>query len=86
MPVYYNLLIDSDGNILVFPYEEKNSKYTFQVYSPEGKYICDSAIDPGEYEVNINTALTFFQGSIFAVVTSRNDPDAYSRIMKINLF
>jgi hypothetical protein len=88
MPYYYNLLVDSEGNILVFIYTETNDIYRFQVYSPNGTYICESAFDPGEYRVKVYRNLipiVFFNENLYTVVSEKNDPSAPPRLIKVNL-
>ena len=52
VPYYRDIVIDPEGHILVFKFFlfEKNNKYLFQVYSPEGHFICETKIDAGDYE------------------------------------
>ncbi len=85
MPYFYNLLVDSEGNILVFPYTDDKDIFPFQVYSPEGKYICDSAIDPGEYEIKINSTLVFSKGNIYAIVISKIEKEIHQKLIKVKL-
>jgi len=87
MPYYYNFLVDSDGNILVFPYTETNGIYRFRVYSPDGQYLCDSAIDPGEYKIWSNALsqnLVFHKGALYALVGTPGQEGA-SRIIRVSL-
>jgi hypothetical protein len=88
MPYYYNLIVDSDGNILIFLYTETNDIYRFQVYSPDGTYICESAIDPGEFKLKVYRnliPLAFSNGDLFAVVSEKDDPSVPPRLIKVNL-
>ena len=88
MPYYYNLIVDSDGNILIFLYTETNDIYRFQVYSPDGTYICESAIDPGEYKLKVYRNLipiALFKGDLFAVVSEKDNPSVPPRLIKVNL-
>jgi hypothetical protein len=88
MPYYYNLIVDSDGNILIFLYTETNDIYKFQVYSSNGTYICESAIDPGEYKLKVYRNLipiVFFNGDLFAVVSEKDNPSVPPRLIKVNL-
>jgi hypothetical protein len=52
VPYYRDLAIDPEGYILVFKFFlfEKNNKYLFQVYSPAGRFICETRIDAEDYE------------------------------------
>jgi hypothetical protein len=88
MPYYYNLIVDSDGNILIFFYTKTNDIYRFQVYSPDGAYICESAIDPGEYKLKVYRNLipiAFFKGDLFAFVSGKDNPSVPPRLIKVNL-
>lgn len=88
MPYYYYLTVDSDGNILVFLYTEENEKHRFQVYSPEGTFICESVIDPGEYKIKLNSkinSLLFSEGDLFALVALKDNTSIPLRLIKVNL-
>lgn len=87
-PYYYQVMIDSDGNILVFIYTEKKGLHRFQVYSPEGKYICETTLEPGNLEVRINKRLktmTFYKGNLYGVFLTKDAPGKPFRLFKMKL-
>ena len=50
-PYYYKVAVDSEDNILVFLNNWiDDSPVTFQVYSKEGRYICQTQVNPGNFE------------------------------------
>ena len=65
LPYFKDILVDSEGNILVFKETDciDNSNQVFQVYSPEGRYICEVTVDNGIYDVAIDRR---FKNIIFA--------------------
>jgi uncharacterized protein (UPF0333 family) len=61
-PYYRNLIVDCDGNFIVFynkGYFKAGNWWRFQVYSPNGKYICDSKISSEKSKFKIRTPLVF---------------------------
>jgi len=55
LPYYRYIQVDGDGNILVFKYGYcvKECDLEFQVYSPNGDYICDSVIKGKDQEMTL---------------------------------
>ncbi|MBN2029625.1 6-bladed beta-propeller [bacterium] len=85
---YYNLMTDSDGNILVFIYTNEPSIQKFQVYSPEGEYICETTIDPGIYNIDINSRFknfVFHHGDLYCLAALKESSGIPLRLMKVNL-
>lgn len=65
LPYFKEILVDSEGNILICKTTDciGDCNEVFQVYSPEGKYICEMTIDSGIYDVTIDRR---FKNVIFA--------------------
>jgi hypothetical protein len=87
-PYFYDLMVDPEGNILVFIYTEENGTHTFQVYSSGGIFICESVIDPGDFQIKIspNTRnLVFFKGYLYALVRPNKTDSGFSRLIKVKL-
>ncbi len=50
-PYYYKVAVDSEDNILVFLNNWiDDSAVTFQVYSKDGRYICQTQVNPGNFK------------------------------------
>jgi hypothetical protein len=90
LPYYDAIIVDSEGNILVFKKQyclEKCMK-TFQVYSPEGKYICETLIDEGILAFHFEQSrrnILFTDKGIFGLFSVRNSEDVSLRLVKVNL-
>jgi hypothetical protein len=91
-PLYYQLMVDSDGNILVFIYpsgkQKSQTPRVFQVYSPQGKYLCETLLNPGKYDIYLNPrrkSLAFFNGALYAIVSSKETDGIPLRLIKVNL-
>lgn len=86
MPYYYGIKVDSDGNILVFKYtEDKNHVFrVYQVYSKEGKFICETTLDPGEFDNPSLRLLTFSKGNLYALLKLKDDGSSI-RLVKAKL-
>lgn len=89
LPLYKDILVDSEGNFLVFKFTEcqKDCNPVFQVYSKEGKYICETVLDKGKYEFELSRKfkrLCFTSAGIFVIAMNRGDEDEVYRLIKSN--
>ena len=78
LPYYSDLSVDDEGNILVFLMTDnpKQGPYPFQVYSPAGKLLCQSELDPGEYAFFPDPRFNkfdFTRRGIFCILHKRGD-------------
>jgi len=86
-PYYERLIIDSYGNILVFYnncYSKPESR-RFQVYSPDGKYFCESKISFGQYKSTSRIPLIFHNENLYCLAELKNSDDNLLQIIKVNL-
>jgi len=86
MPFYYNVLVDSEGNILVFQYPAEGIVSIFRVYSPRGDFICESQFDMGEYEISFKPnakRAVFHDGHLYALAEKKDGSEV--RLMKFKL-
>jgi len=88
LPYYSDIYVDSDGNILVFKFPpcQRKSNPVFQVYSPDGKYICETTLDIGMYDFEIDhrvKQISFTDKGIFAIVSYEKDDDTHIRLIKV---
>lgn len=86
MPYYYGIKIDSDDNILVFKYtEDKNHVFrVYQVYSKEGKFICETTLESGEFDNPNLRLLAFAKGNLYAILRLKEDGSGI-RLVKAKL-
>lgn len=90
LPFYSKILVDTQGNILVFKSTDciGDCHQVFQVYSPEGKYICETRIDEGEFDFEISHLINniiFTDKGIFGLFQLKNSEDISLRLVKVNL-
>jgi hypothetical protein len=87
LPLYKEILVDSEGNFLVFIYNDcvENCKTFFQVYSPKGEFICETELDGGKYDLKIDRRwkrLCFTQDGIIGYFMKKGDEDEIYRLVK----
>jgi hypothetical protein len=91
LPLYKEIMVDSEGNFLVFKFTEcqGDCNPVFQVYSQEGKFICETQLDRGKYELEIDRRfkkICFTSDGIFALLMERGDEDEILRLVKSTYF
>jgi len=89
LPLYKEILVDSEGNFLVFKFTEcrKNCTPLFQVYSKEGTFICETKLNKGKYELEIDRRfrkIRFTSEGVFGLLMNRGDEDEILRLVKSN--
>jgi hypothetical protein len=87
---YREILLDGEGNILIFKSIEcfENCNEVFQVYSPEGKFICEATIDKGDYDFKIDRRfknIVFMKRAIFGLFQLKDSDDISLRLVKVDL-
>jgi len=85
---FYNLITDSDGNILIFPYIDEEDTYKFHAYSPDGQFIGETTIDPGIYKIDINDRfqnLIFHKGDLYCLAALKEHSGIPLRLIKVKL-
>lgn len=78
LPCFCDLQVDSEGRVLVFKMGEdpENGLIGFQVYAPDGGFLCESDIDRGDFELRIDPRfqrLDFTSRGIFGILPLRGD-------------
>lgn len=78
LPLYKDLYVDSQGNILIFLMTEDPTEgpIPFQVYSPKGKLICRTLLDTGDYAFQPDPKLNkfdFTDKGIFFILHKKGD-------------
>ena len=88
LPLYKEILVDSEGNILVFKKSEclENCLNIFQVYSPEGKYVCEAELASEDFDVSIDyrsKKICFTSGGIFCLFPLKGDELQTPRLVRV---
>lgn len=89
LPYYESLMIDAEGNLLVVKMSESLGKTneTFQVYSPSGDFICESILDNGEFDIQINSSgsnIQFAKDALYGIFECDDENgDPMTRLIKV---
>jgi len=90
LPYFKQILVDSEGNILVFIRTGciGDCSHVFQVYSPEGEYICEVTIDNGIYDVIIDRRfknIIFADGAVYGLFPLKEDEESALQLIRVKL-
>lgn len=90
LPYYRKLIVDSEGNILVFKWTDCIGECTkiFQVYSPDGTFVCETKIDQGIFDFEIDRRwnnIVFTDKGIFGLFYLKDDEEETLRLVKVNV-
>jgi len=86
LPYYLNILIDTEGNFLVFKWpglDEKVNEINFQVYSPDGQFICETVLNTGNFNIEVQRnfqAMQFTSNAFYGLVSKKNEEDEYQLV------
>ena len=88
LPLYKEILVDAEGNILVFKKSEclENCRHIFQVYSPDGKFVCETELASEDFDLSIDyrfKRICFTGGGIFCLFPLRGDELQTPRLIKV---
>jgi len=75
LPMFSNIIKDSDGNLLFFemPETEGGNKFNVWVYENGGKFVCQSSFVCDEYDLKISPSkMVFHKGYIYTLQTLKN--------------
>ncbi|BDX38092.1 hypothetical protein CYCD_14470 [Tenuifilaceae bacterium CYCD] len=75
---YYNFLVDSDGNLLVFRFIDEDVDHKFRVYSfdSNGKSLAETTLDVSGFKLSLNYRfedLCFFNGFAYGLLHPKSD-------------
>jgi len=79
LPYYCDFTVDAEGNILVFKMGEdpKTGPIVFQVYTPAGKFLCETVLDRGAFDLPIDRflrpRLAFTPRGVYGILPLRGD-------------
>lgn len=90
MPYYYNILVDSDGNILVFRFVDEDVDHKFSVYSfnSNGNRIADTNLEIEGYKLGLHyrfEEIVFFKGKIIGLLNSSVNINEPMSLVKFNI-
>ncbi|MGE0076914.1 MAG: hypothetical protein AB7S48_03550 [Bacteroidales bacterium] len=77
-PFYYNILVDNEGNILVFRFVEEDVDHKLRVYSFDnnGKALAEATLDVSGYKLSLNyrfEELCFHNGVVYGLLHPKSD-------------
>ncbi len=87
LPYYYDMVTDSNGNLLLFTYTEEKPEYRFSVLtiSPDKKIIGNCLLDSNEYLINLSPLInnkTIVNNSIYFIAGISNNNKKSIKIIK----
>ncbi len=90
VPYYKEILVDSEGNILIFKFTDciGDCLEIFQVYSPEGQYICDVTIESGIYDFQVDRRfknIRFTSQAIYGLFPLKDSEDFEMHLIRVNI-
>jgi len=93
LPYFFDLTVDSSGNILVFKMSEdpKTGPIVIQVYSQSGKFLCETELDRGGFDLIadlkpyhcVHTLLDFTERGIFGILPLKGDELETPRLFRV---
>jgi len=88
LPLYSTVIMDSDGNVLVFEFTEENDSNKFRAYSYDqrGALIGVTSFECPGYDLSFtNNSFVFHGGDVYAVATKKNVEGIPLRLVKFRL-
>ncbi len=90
LPYYKDILVDSEGNILVCKITDciGDCNNVFQVYTPEGQYVCEVTIDSGIYDVTIDRRfknITFADNAVYGLFPLKESEESGLQLVRVKL-
>ncbi len=79
-PYYYDIMVDSDNNILIFKYDESKDHVflVYRVFSSDGEFVCESRLDIKDYNFDRLARFVFYDGYLYGFTpTSKDVPKIY---------
>ena len=88
VPVFANLIKDSDGNLLFFEIPENagDNKFNVWVYQDGGKFVCQSSFECDDYNLSITPSkMVFHKGYIYSLQTLKEVEGNPLRLVRFKL-
>lgn len=89
LPYFSSMIVDSDGNLLVFEYtnseDAQNNKFRAYAYDMKGNYLGTSSFKNDLFDLSFTSStFQFYKGSVYAVAKGK-DKLSPPQIVKMNL-
>jgi 6-bladed beta-propeller len=89
LPFYHEVLVDAEGNILVFKKTEclGDCPILIRVYSPEGKFICETEIQEGRFGLSVDPRrknMVFGRDGLIAMVEVKGAEEFELRVIRVS--
>jgi hypothetical protein len=88
LPMFSNIIKDSDGNLLFFemPETEGANKFHVWVYQNGGKFVCECSFECDDYDLSITPSkMVFHKGYIYALQTLKKANGVPLRLVRFKL-
>ena len=88
IPVFSNMIKDSDGNLLFFEMPEKEgaNKFNVWIYQNGGKFVCQSSFECDDYDLSISPSkMVFHKGYIYALQTLKKSDGNPLRLVRFKI-
>lgn len=90
MPYYYNFLVDSEGNILVFKFTDGDVDHKFNVYTYDGtgKFIGEVNLESAGYNIAFQYRtdnVVFYKDKVIGILNLHNDYSAPPKLVRFQL-
>jgi len=88
IPVFSNIIKDSDGNLLFFEIPEKDgaNKFNVWVYQDGSKFVCQSSFECDDYNLSITPSkMVFRNGYIYALQTLKKADGNPLRLVRFKI-
>jgi len=88
LPLYRELLVDSEGNLIVFRRTDclAECPIFIQVYSPSGQFVCETELVEGSFLLPIDPRIKnmgFTERGLIALVEVKDAPEFSLRLMRV---
>ncbi|MDH4270510.1 MAG: 6-bladed beta-propeller [Candidatus Aminicenantes bacterium] len=89
LPLYREVLVDAEGNLLVFTKTEclSDCPILIRAYSPEGKFLCETQIQEESFGLTVDPRdknMVFGSDGLIAMVEVKDAEDFALRLIKVN--
>jgi len=89
LPLYREILVDAEGNILVFKKAEclGDCPILIRVFSPQGRFVCETEIQEGRFGLAVDPRrknMVFGRDGLIAMVEVKDAADYELRVIRVN--
>lgn len=89
LPFYLKILVDEEGNLLVIRRTDcqgEDCPTCVQVYSPDGKYVCETGLEGGPFNLTVDSRIKnmcFISRWLTAMVEVKDAVEFEIRVIKV---